>query len=368
MATTSLQPAPQVQPQPPPAAVRQPDHAPRVSVVIVNYCQWRETARLVRQLRSSAGLRQGEAEVMVVDNHSPPHPLAARLRRTPGVSLRRWRRNLGFGRAVNEGVRLSRGDWLLLLNPDVGLPEGFLDRVLDLADRLGRDDPEAGVLGFQLRNGDGSRQLSCGRFPSLPGTLLGLALPRARRKYRPLHARRRSRVAWATGCCLLVRSDCFRQLGGFDADYFLYYEDVDLCRRARARGWKVWYEPTLRVVHHRPLHRRAVVPRLRLCTRHGLLTYASKHWAPWQFRLLAGLVAVEAWLRQRWAAWRGNDRSAARFGVLREMVADLARGHPAAARRRLADVMQAALPLKRKPSPRRRERPAERRGAPIGEP
>src|SRR5262245_51279314 len=75
---------------------------PRLSVVIVNYRQWETTGRLMRQLAASSGLRSGEAEIVVVDNHSPFHPMARKLRRQPGVSLRRWRRNHGFARAVNE--------------------------------------------------------------------------------------------------------------------------------------------------------------------------------------------------------------------------------------------------------------------------
>src|SRR5262245_23910272 len=100
--------------------------APRLSVVIVNYRQWENTARLVAQLLSSGEARR-EVEVIVVDNHSPDHPLASRLRRWPGVSVRRWDENRGFARAANEGVRLSRADWLLLLNPDMTITGGFLE-------------------------------------------------------------------------------------------------------------------------------------------------------------------------------------------------------------------------------------------------
>src|SRR5262245_43362928 len=98
--------------------------APKLSVVIVNYCEWQGTAALVRQVLGTPLGRQGRVEVVVLDNHSPAHPLIGRLRRRPGVSLRRWRHNRGFARAANEGCRLSRGDWFLLLNPDVSLPDG----------------------------------------------------------------------------------------------------------------------------------------------------------------------------------------------------------------------------------------------------
>src|SRR5438477_12953121 len=82
---------------------------PRLSVVIVNYRLWQDTGELVRQLVTAPCTRHGEVEIVVVDNHSPAHPLARRLRRWPGVSLRRWGRNRGFARAVHEGCRLRRG-------------------------------------------------------------------------------------------------------------------------------------------------------------------------------------------------------------------------------------------------------------------
>jgi GT2 family glycosyltransferase len=308
---------------------------PRLSVVVVNYFQWENTAALVRQLAGASCTRGGDAEVVVVDNHSPAHRLAGRLRRWPGVSLRRWGRNRGFARAVNEGCRLSRGEWCLLLNPDMTLPDTFLPGVLALAEELTATEPRAGIVGFQLRNPDGSRQLSAGLFPSLVGTLSGLLLPRSQRKYLALHVAERCRVPWATGCCLLVRRACLEDVGGFDEDYFLYYEDVDLCRRARARGWSVWYEPRLRAVHHHPLHDRPVSPLLRLITRHSLLTYSRRHWRRWQARLLAKIVQVEANVRRLRAWCRGDVEGARHFADLCALAMDMGRGRDLTARQRL---------------------------------
>src|SRR5262245_27680871 len=194
---------------------------PFLSVVIVNYRQWEETGKLVRQLRRAFCARQGATEVVVVDNHSPRHPLARRLRRLPGVSLRRWRRNRGFARAVNEGCRLSRGPWVLLLNPDVSVADGFLDEVLLLSERLTAREPRAGVVGLHLRNPDGTRQPSVGPFPTLARTLTGLLRPRGRRKYLRQPPEERQEVPWVTGCGLLVRRDCLVEIGGFDEGFFL---------------------------------------------------------------------------------------------------------------------------------------------------
>src|SRR5262245_14326977 len=207
---------------------------PSLSVVIVNYRSWEDTARLVGQLRRSQALRTGAGEVMIVDNGSPGHPLRARLRRTEGVSLRCWGKNRGFARAVNEGVRLSRGQWVLLLNPDVTVADDFLDDVQALAERT---PATVGIVGLGLRDRDGRPQGSAGPFPSFIGTLLGLLRPRAWRKY--YHSTQASAVDWVSGCGLLVRRQVLAELDGLDPAFFLYYEDVDLCRRARSRGWEV---------------------------------------------------------------------------------------------------------------------------------
>jgi N-acetylglucosaminyl-diphospho-decaprenol L-rhamnosyltransferase len=310
---------------------------PRLSVVVVNYRQWDETEELVRQLQASASVKHGDAEIVIVDNHSPHHPLMKRLRRQPNVSLRRWRQNRGFARAVNEGCRLSRGDWFLLLNPDTTPSEGFLDSVLAMLDRL---EPNAGIVGFHLRNGDGSRQLSAGPFPTLVSTIARLALPRSRRKYHTLRTPNRCRVDWVTGCCLLVRRDCLNELGGLDESFFLYYEDVDLCRRARERGWSVWYEPNLAVVHHHPLHQRSVPAVLRLVTRHSLMMYAANHWPAWQFKLLARIVQSESWLRRIEAWWSGDTHQAAVFTTLAVVCRDLRRGEIVLARERIEKAVR----------------------------
>src|SRR5438552_17309759 len=123
---------------------------PHLSVVIVNYRLWEETGRLVRQLVAAPCIRRGAAEVVVVDNHSPAHAVAQQLRRWRGVSLRRWGRNRGFARAVNEGCRLSQSPWILLLNPDISVSADFLDGVLALTERLAIEEPDAGIVGFEL--------------------------------------------------------------------------------------------------------------------------------------------------------------------------------------------------------------------------
>lgn len=338
--STPPTPPPAALPAPVPARTRRqsrqsPPRTPDLSVVVVNFCQWRNTARLVTQLRRSVAARTGTADVVIVDNHSPFHPVVRRLTAQQGVTVRRFGRNHGFARAVNRGCRVGRGRWLLLLNPDVTVPDGFLDEVLAAVRRLPATDPKAGVVGFRLMNPDGTGQASAGPFPTLGTTVGGMIRPRSRRKCRHLAAAERTAVEWVTGGCLLVRRDCFEQLSGLDETFFLYYEDVDFCRRAADAGWGVWYDPRLEVTHHWPLHARRVPPPLRLMTRHALLTYARKHWPGWQAGALSWLVWAEAGARQLWAAVRGDRDAACCHAETRRLVGDVARGRTDAARKRI---------------------------------
>jgi GT2 family glycosyltransferase len=336
-------PLPATQPVPvTPRRRAAPPVAAELTVVVVNYCQWRNTARLVRQLRRSVAVRTRTADVVVIDNHSPRHTLARQLRRLSGVTVRRTRRNLGFARAVNRGCRLRPDSrWVLLLNPDVTVPDGFLDEVLAAV----AADPSAGVIGFRLRNRDGSDQASTGPDPTLLNTLAGLFLPRSRRKCRHVGGSGRQPVPWVTGGCLLVRRDCFGSLGGLDEGFFLYYEDADFCRRAAEAGWSVSYDPAVEVTHHWPLHSRAVPAPLRLMTRHALLTYARKHWSGWQSAALSGVVWLEAVARQAVASVRGDRTATHCYGQLRRLVGDLRGRRDASARARIASAAAFLAPI-----------------------
>src|SRR5438477_11376908 len=102
------------------------------------------------------------------------------------------------------------------------LSDGFFDGVMALAAELEGKEARAGIVGFNLRNSDGSRQLSTGPFPTLLSTLMRLALPRSRRKYQVPRAAERSPAAWATGCWVLLRRARLAVLGALDEEFFPY--------------------------------------------------------------------------------------------------------------------------------------------------
>jgi hypothetical protein len=312
--------------------------SPLVSVIIVNYRRWPETAALVAQLTCADSLHRDSVEVLVIDNASPMHALAEEVRRQPGVTLLQLSENRGFSAGVNAGLQLSRGEWVLVLNPDLIVCQGFIDLICAAALDVDSDKAPVGVVGFQLRNRDGSLQLSTGLFPSICKMVLGLFQPRPYRKYQWADLSVRQAVPWVTGSCLLARQSCLRELNGFDEEFFLYYEDVDLCRRARAHGWTVCYEPAVQAVHLDPLQNRKLTAPMRAITRHASLTYFRKHLSPWQFWTLAQLIRAEAWVLQRFAQSRGRQDDAAIYRQLRAICREMMRT-PTQAKRRLAKVL-----------------------------
>jgi len=275
--------------------------------VIVNYRSWPDVLRLVDSLADSPAISSGECEVVIVDNASPG-PIPAEIRASrPGVLLVVRAENGGFSAGVNAGWRASRGPWILVLNPDVVAGPGLIEGVLGRIDRSrGSQGERSGVIGFGLRNPDGSSQPSVGVFPGLVRTAWEQLIPRVRRKYQPEWRVRAGPVDWVTGACMLVAAGLLEELGGMDEEFFLYYEEVALCRTARDRGWAVGYDPSIAVVHLRPLQNRPISPKMRVITRHSKLLYFRKHLPAWQFAALCSTVRAEAMLRGTLSRLRGR--------------------------------------------------------------
>jgi N-acetylglucosaminyl-diphospho-decaprenol L-rhamnosyltransferase len=291
---------------PPPAPVaRTTGRRPRVTAIIVNYNSWPDVARLAAALAQSPEVAAGLCEVVVVDNASdapPPPGLPA-----PGVRLILRGDNGGFAAGVNAGRHAAAAEWLLVLNPDVVPGPDFLARVVERLEHFGRR-PEGipGVVGFALRNADGTRQPSVGALPSLVRSVWEPLIPRSRRKYQAGWRTRPGPVPWVTGACVLVNARLLAALNGMDEDFFLYYEEVALCRSAAARGYAVEFDPTVEVVHLHPLQQRGISPKLRIITRHSKLLYFRKHLPRCQFVGLSWVVAAESRLRGAWAGIRGR--------------------------------------------------------------
>jgi GT2 family glycosyltransferase len=224
-----------------------------LSVVIVSY-NGREYLRrcLCSILEHTQGL---EYEVLVVDNASRDDSADMVAAEFPSVRLVRHSGNAGLSKALNEGIRLSSGEMVVLLNPDTELR----DNVFPTMARYLSEHPEVGILGPKILDDDGSLQLSCRRFPAFSVvffnrySLLTRLFPRnplsARYLMTDFDHRRTSEVDWLSLACWMVPRRLFDDVGLLDEGYFLYNEDVDFCQRVRRAGRKAVYFPDVSLVH-----------------------------------------------------------------------------------------------------------------------
>ena len=197
------------------------------------------------------------ADIIIVDNASKdayPAKLAARSRL---IRVVRTDENLGFGSANNTAIRLSNGQYVLILNDDAILNEGSLGLMLRALDSR----PEVGALGPMLLNPDGSLQVGFThkRFPRIRGTLCDF-FPWGQRLYKRAWARafftewndaeRTGETDYVAGACLLARRTALNSVNLFDEGFYYNFEDADLCYRLKRAGWDIFYLAEARVTHY----------------------------------------------------------------------------------------------------------------------
>lgn len=216
-----------------------------LSIVIVS---WNTVVLLADCLGSiSTGTTGLEHHVIVVDNASTDDSAAMIAREFPAVQLIRNAENVGFARANNQGLRASAGHYVLFLNSDTRVPRGALSALVGFMDA----HPDAGACSPRLARADGSTQpFAFGGDPT-PTYLCARGWMRLI-QHRAVHdweTRESQSVDWVSGACLLARRDAVLQVGGFDENFFMYFEDNDLCLRMRRAGWKILYNPKVTITH-----------------------------------------------------------------------------------------------------------------------
>jgi len=222
-----------------------------LAVVIVNYNAGDYLRRCVESvLRSTAGAK---VDVLVVDNASADGSVQLAAREHPELRLIENAVNRGLSAAWNQGIAETSAPFVLLLNPDAEVWSGDLGAIV----RTFQDRPGVAVIGPAVRNADGTMYESGRKFPTLPEAVghafLGPFLPRNRftRSYKMTDWDRTTEreVDWVSGSCWALRRAALDEVGMMDESFFLYGEELDLCTRLRAAGWKVLFTPALEVVH-----------------------------------------------------------------------------------------------------------------------
>lgn len=226
-----------------------------ISVIIVNYNVREFLLGALKSLRKSLDASGLEAEVFVVDNASRDGSAEMVAREFPEVKLRALQENIGFGKANNLALREATGEYLLILNPDTILGEDTLKVMVDFM----RSHPDAGAAGCKLLNADGSFQLSCRRgFPTPWASftkLFGLSkvFPKSRlfAQYNLTYLSENETYAVdaLVGAFMLLSHEAYEKTQGFDEEYFMYGEDLDLSYRINKAGLKNYYVAETSTVH-----------------------------------------------------------------------------------------------------------------------
>jgi GT2 family glycosyltransferase len=228
---------------------------PDVSVSIVSY----NTCELLRACLLSLRARQNEGEatleVIVADNGSSDGSPEMVESEFPEVQLVKSGGNIGYGRANNIALEKARGRYFFVLNSDTEVQPGALRTMCRFMDA----HPDVGAVGARLVLSDGSTQPSCARDPGLLSvfweqTYLYKLLPNNRitggYTMTNWDYNDQRDVEQVCGACLFVRREAYRQIGGFDPAYFMYFEDTDFCVRLRRAGWRIYFLPDAPIFHH----------------------------------------------------------------------------------------------------------------------
>lgn len=227
-------------------------HAPDVSAVIVNFKSYPELEACLASLLPGPS---PDLEVIVVDHESSPRDLARLRERHPGIRTSATGGNPGFSAGVNAGARLAAGRHLLILNPDTQIGPSAIQEMARYLD----EHPDTAVVGARVENPGGTVQRSARRFPTMLTGLAGRTSLFTRMwPGNPLSKRdvladattaTPREVDWVAGSCMAVKADAFAKVGGMDEQFFLYWEDADLCKRLKEAGWRTVYLPSAVVIH-----------------------------------------------------------------------------------------------------------------------
>lgn len=252
---------------------------PSLAVVVINYEAGPRLLEAVRSVRADRSA--GPLEVVVVDNGSADGSAAAVRDAFTDVRVIDSGGNVGYSTAANRGIASTRAEFVAVLNPDTIVGAGTAAAML-----AALADPGIAAVGPAIHNPDGSVYPSARRVPSLVDAVghgaLGLLWPENpfTRRYRDLDAdpTRARDVDWLSGAAIFMRRAALDRVGGWDEGYFMYVEDVDLCWRLRADGWRVRYDPS-GVVEHAVGASTARHPYRMIVEHHrSLQRFAAKRW------------------------------------------------------------------------------------------
>ncbi len=251
-----------------------------ISFVVVSY----NSEKYIRDcLNHILAVNDMPHEVIVVDNNSSDATRQIIKSEFPSIRLIESEVNRGFSYGVNRGVKSAKGDLIFLMNPDAVI---LTPGVRAIRDYFSED--HVSVLGPKVVNsGDYSRQFSARRFPTLKtgifnkSSIFTSLVPNnkfSREYLNPIIDDSLPQpVDWVSGCAMIIKKDIFHLIGGFDERFFVFYEDIDFCRRVRDAGYEIMYDPEVVVAHEIGISRTVPTIRINFERHRGMWIYYTKH-------------------------------------------------------------------------------------------
>ena len=226
-----------------------------ISVIIVNYNVRDFLSNALTSLQKS--LKGFQSEIIVVDNASDDGSVDLLKKNFPKVRLIANTKNLGFAKANNQALTLSKGKHILLINPDTLVQENTVRELINFFE----DHPDAGMAGCKILNPDGTFQLPCRRSFPTPWIAftktfgLSSLFPKsklfARYNLTYLDPDETYEVDALSGSFIMLKREVYEKIGGLDETFFMYGEDLDWCFRTQQAGWKVFYVPATSIIHYK---------------------------------------------------------------------------------------------------------------------
>lgn len=270
-----------------------------LSIIIINFNTKKITTDCIKSIiKKTKGI---DYEIIVVDNASKDGSVEALEelnRNIDNFKLIKNKKNKGFGPGNNQGIKVAKGKFILLLNTDTIIHDNLLTEMVAWM----RKHKNTGVATCALKNIDGTLQGTGGYFPTLFRVFAWMffledipLLDSLIKPFHPVHGqspfykgtsqfRKAREQDWVTGAFLLTRKEIIDEVGNFDEDYFMYTEEVDFCFRVKKVGWEVWYLPKWGITHLGGASSTSEFPIL--SEYKSIKLFYKKHMPPWQYVLL----------------------------------------------------------------------------------
>ncbi len=281
-----------------------------LSIIIVNYETPDYTLDCIRSIYKNPP--SYPYEIILVDNGSRDGSLELIRKEAPEVVAIETGSNLGFSKANNLGINNARGEFILLLNSDTKILDNSIDRMVDSL----QEQPEVGAVGARQLDGKGKLQLSWGAFPTFVSEiyrkLLHYRLSINDLKIRDYLEEKfsgTSEVDWVSGSCLMTRKQTLHEAGLLDQNFFMYFEDIDLCRRIQDAGWRILYNSDITIVHYGGVSAKKNLLQVLVEYRHSQVYFTRKYYGLKGVLVLKTLLLAKYGMNfLRWSAVYASEK------------------------------------------------------------